>query len=187
MNYALTTATLAAVIICLTSCGDKPADSGKAPDGAPGAAASGPPGTQAGANELLSAFVKPGADLKALSAALKPVTADYTAVFTSDFAAKVEAAHAPMWATNPELGPKEGQTEVLLDGVTSADIKGWTANAADVLPGGYQGIKDKFQDGLIVYRFKFVKPGETLGMAFDGLVHVNGKWRIFPKPFRAAE
>ena len=31
-----------------------------------------------------------------------------------------------------------------------------------------------------------VKPGETLGMAFDGLAFVNGHWRIFPKPWRAA-
>ena len=181
MKYALALATTAAALFCLTGCGDDPATAK-----APAANATGPAGNQAGAKELLSAFLKPGADLKALSAVLKPGSADYAAVFTGDFAAKVEAAHAPMWATNPELGPKEGQTELLLDGVSSADIKGWTANAADVLPGGYQGIKDKFQDGLLVYRFKFVKPGETSGMAFDGLVYVNGQWRLFPKPFRAA-
>ena len=33
-------------------------------------------------------------------------------------------------------------------------------------------------------RFKFVKPGQTFGMAFDGLVYINGKWCIFPKPYR---
>ena len=179
MKHLLSTATLAAAILGLTCCDSKPAGAGSS--------APQPAGNQAGAKELLSAFVKPGADLKALSAALKPDTADYKAVFAGDFAAKVQAAHATLWASNPELGPKEGQTEVLLDGVTSTDIKSWSANAADVLPGGYQGIKDKFNDDLIVYRFKFVKPGEQTGMAFDGLVHVNGKWRIFPKPWRAAE
>ena len=177
--HRLLTTTFAVAIFSLTSCGNKPADAGSS--------APQPAGNQAGAKELLSAFVKPGADLKALSAALKPDAADYKAVFAGDFAAKVQAAHVPLWALNPEIGPKEGQTEVLLDGVTSTDIKTWSANAADVLPGGYQGIKDKFNDGLIVYRFKFVKPGEQTGMAFDGLVHVNGKWRIFPKPWRAAE
>ena len=30
-----------------------------------------------------------------------------------------------------------------------------------------------------------VLPGESLGMAFDGLVHVNGHWAWFPKPWRA--
>ena len=52
--------------------------------------------------DLLSAFLKPGADLKTLSAGLKPATADYAAVFTADYATKVEAAHAALWATNPE-------------------------------------------------------------------------------------
>ncbi len=135
MKHALSTAIFAAALFCLTGCGDDPATT-KAPG-----AKSTHAGNQAGARELLSAFLKPGADLKALSAELKPGTADYAAVFTGDFAAKVEAAQAPLWASNPELGPKEGQTELLLDGVSSADIKGWTANAADVLPGGYQGIK----------------------------------------------
>ena len=40
------------------------------------------------------------------------------------------------------------------------------------------------KSGLTVYAFKFVKPGETLGMAFDGLVWVNGHFAIFPKPWR---
>lgn len=30
-----------------------------------------------------------------------------------------------------------------------------------------------------------LEPGQTLGMAFDGLVHVNGHWRLFPKPWKA--
>jgi len=30
-----------------------------------------------------------------------------------------------------------------------------------------------------------VKQGETIGLAFDGLVYVNGHWVIMPKPWRA--
>ncbi len=184
----------AAVTIALTfsGCGDKPAaDAGKSPSGdaaaTPAAAPAGPPGTEAGAKELLSALLKTGADTKALTAALKPDKADYEAVFTGDFAAKVAAAHAPLWESKPAIGPKEGQTELMLNGVSSTDLKAWAKNASDNLPGGYEKIKDNFKDGLTVYAFKFVKPGEDTGMAFDGLVHVNGKWRIFPKPFRAAD
>jgi len=39
--------------------------------------------------------------------------------------------------------------------------------------------------GLRIYAFKFVEPGQSLGMAYDGLVRVNGQWRIMPKPWRA--
>jgi hypothetical protein len=35
-----------------------------------------------------------------------------------------------------------------------------------------------------VYRWKFTKPGETLGMAFDGLYQINGRWVLMPKPWR---
>ena len=33
------------------------------------------------------------------------------------------------------------------------------------------------------YRFKFVQPGQSLGLAFDGLVYVNGHFAFFPKLF----
>ena len=38
--------------------------------------------------------------------------------------------------------------------------------------------------GLTVYRWKYTKPGEPLGMAYDGLIYVNGHWAWFPKPWR---
>lgn len=38
--------------------------------------------------------------------------------------------------------------------------------------------------GLVFYRFKFVEPGKELGISFDGLVFVNGRFVIFPKPWR---
>lgn len=175
---------------CLSACGDDPAKddagngSGATTSGTPAAKSD---GTAAGAKAVVEAFVKPGADTKALTAALKPTKADYEAVFTADIAGKVEEAHAPMWAANPAIGPKEGQTEArIVAAVSTADIKAWNQNASN-LPGGYQKIKDNFKDGLTVYKFDFVKPGEDAGMSFDILVHVNGQWRLFPKPWRVAQ
>lgn len=191
---------LAAVLpILAAGCGDKSPESSPAPGGSeskPAAAASpatpatanDSDGTPAAAKALVEAFAKPGADTKALTAALKPDKADYAALFTPELAAKVEAAHAPMWATNPVIGPKPGQTEArIVAQVTTAEIKAWNKNASDNLPGGYEKIKDQFNDGFTVYKFDFVEPGKDAGMSFDILVHVNGKWRLFPKPWRAAQ
>jgi hypothetical protein len=47
-------------------------------------------------------------------------------------------------------------------------------------------VAEHLKPGLTLYRFKFVKPGETVGMAYDGLVHVNGHWVMLPKPWAAA-
>ncbi len=187
MNSAHSCITAALLAILLTGCGDNNNAGGGSSGGSAASPAAGPAGTEAGAKELLTAFLKEGADTKTLTAALRPDKADYEAVFTAEFAAKVAEAHKPMWDGGAAIGPKAGQTELLLHGVPTSEIKTWSENARMNLPGGYERIKDNFKDGLTVYAFKFVEPGETLGMAFDGLVHVNGKWRIFPKPFRAAD
>ncbi len=185
------TSLAALLALVMSSCGDKEAvaktvDNTKAAPSAPVAATH--PGTEAGAKELLSAFEKPGADLKALSQALRPTKEDYAAVFNAGFATALMALYDPAWEKGElVLTPKDGQTELLLHGVASEEIKAWSKAASDDLPGGYGKIKDEFKSGITVYAFKFVKPGESTGMAYDGLVHVNNHWCIFPKPYRAAK
>lgn len=135
-------------------------------------------GSEAAATALLKKFLAAGADRAALTKELRPTSDDYAKVFTADFAKKLEAA--------PVIGPKDGQTEVTVAKATTEDFQKGTA-AAKEFPGGYAKIGDKLQAGVTLFRFKFVKAGETIGMAFDGLAFVNGHWRIFPKPWRAAE
>ena len=152
--------------------------------GASSSSASSHPGTDAGAEALLKEFLKPGADYAALTKQLRPTKADYEAVFEPDLAASADAVYTPAWDGGAMvIAPKEGQTELKLSSATSEELKSWTGGAAE-FPGGYKEVAAKLKPGLKLYRFKFVKPGEDLGMAFDGLSHVNGHWRIFPKPWR---
>ena len=143
------------------------------------------PGTEAGATSLLKEFLKPGADHAALSKQLRPTTADYAAVFEADSSAKIAAVYDPAWEGGQMVvAPKSGQTEVKVFSATSDEMKSWTGTAAE-FPGGWKDAAPKLKPGLKIYRFKFVEPGKDLGMAFDGLIYVNGNWRIFPKPWRA--
>ncbi len=142
-------------------------------------------GTEAEAKTLLEDFVKPGADYAALTNRLRPTKADLEAIFTPDLAAKADAVYGPAWEGGQlVISPKDGQTEVKVFSATSDEIKSGAPAAAE-FPGGWKDIADKLKPGLRLYRFKFVKPGEDLGMAFDGLVYVNGNWRIVPKPWKA--
>ncbi len=192
----------------LAGCGDKPADKGGEPVEKVGAekaagekgadeTAAAPaekkapavkldfPGTADGAKALLAKFVAEGADTAALTAALRPTAADYAAVFVGEAAKQAESAYGPAWeAGQLVVRPKPGQSEVLLFEATTDQIKAGDEAAKD-FPGGYAQVTDKLQPGVTVYRFKFVEPGKDIGMAFDGLVHVNGRWTIFPKPWRA--
>lgn len=179
-----------ATALTTTSCRDKTdaVDKNAKKEAEAPAGKSAYPGTPEGAKDMLSAFLKPGADLKALTLPLRPTRADAEAVFSAEFADKVFQMYDPAWAAGKlVLAPNEGQTDLILRSATTDEIIAWEQNASDNLPGGYEGIKDHFKKGLTVYAFKFVAPGETSGMAFDGLVYVNGQWRIFPKPFRAAK
>lgn len=48
-------------------------------------------------------------------------------------------------------------------------------------------MKGQIKDGHTIFRFKLVKPGEGMGMTYDGLIRVNGHWCIFPKAWREIE
>jgi hypothetical protein len=142
------------------------------------------PGTADGAQALLAAFVKPGADLVALSQALRPTRADYEAVFTAELATKAETVYGQAWDSGQMVvAPKQGQTQVLIFSATSEELKTWTGGSTE-FPGGWKNVGAQLKPGVRFYRFKFVVPGESLGMAYDGLAFVNGRWRIFPKPWR---
>lgn len=148
-----------------------------------GCSSSSNPLSKLSAEELLNKFLEPNANYKELTANLKPNDEDYTTYFDASFAPQAKEAYTKLWS-NPKtvIAPKEGQTELLLYKATTEEIKNQTGEGVE-FPGGYKDIIDKIKPGQTIYRFKFVKPGETLGMAFDGLVNVNGHWTIFPKPF----
>ncbi len=142
---------------------------------------------KAEAEKLLKKFLVDGADHGALAKNLIPKSGDYAAVFVGDAAAKAKTAYEKQFKNVGGAGKlsKPGQTELLLWAASSEDIKAWKGNAEKKFPGGYKRVGDKIKPGLTWIRWKFVKPGETSGMAFDGLVFVNGHWAWFPKPWKA--
>lgn len=142
-------------------------------------------GDEAGARALLQKFLAPGADYAALTKPLRPTKADYAALFDAETAAKLQPQYDALWDKEPMIiAPKSGQTELTLFGATSEELQSGTGNAGE-FPGGWKRVAPHLTPHHTWYRFKFVRPGEHLGMAFDGLTFVNGHWVIAPKPFHA--
>ncbi|MBA4065250.1 MAG: hypothetical protein C0501_16365 [Isosphaera sp.] len=165
----------------LAGCGKK---SAPMPDSTPGPDPAAGDRTPAGGDPkaMLEEFLKPGADHAALTKKLRPTKADYEAVFEPEFAAKFEAFRAKDWDSGlAGVAPKRGQAAVLVTSATTEELRAGAAN----FPGGYKQVADKFKPGLTVYVFEFVEPGKNSGLRFDGLVKVNGNWRLFPKPWQA--
>lgn len=69
---------------------------------------------------------------------------------------------------------KPGQTEIMTVGPALKD-----------LPGGYSQHSEHFRKGLEIYGFKYVEPGKTSGMAYDGLIRLGVRWIFVPKAWRA--
>jgi hypothetical protein len=179
-----------ALAACVVGCGGTGGDTAvNSKPGGAGATAGGSqsgayPGTDAGAEALLKEFLKPGADHAALTRQLRPTKADYDTIFQSELAAKADSVYTPAWdGGQMVVAPKPNQTELKLFSASTDELKSWTGAAAD-FPEGYKQVAEQLKPGVKVYRFKFVEPGQDLGMAFDGLAYINGHWRIFPKPWR---
>jgi hypothetical protein len=151
-----------------------------------GAAKRTEPGTEEGAKTLLTAFHKASPTERAkIAEQLVPAAADYEAAFDAESAAKIKKANEEQFAKfkgKPvEIDP--ANTELLLVKATSDELKATPGHPE--FPGGYEKAGPHMKPGFTWYRWKYVKPGETSGMAYDGLVYVNGHWAWFPKPWRA--
>jgi hypothetical protein len=109
---------------------------------------------------------------------------DYGAVFNDESLRDAKRHYEGFWA-KPSwvVGPAPGQTEFRVEMATSEQLAAGTG-AAPRFPGGYRAIAPHLKPGLTVYEIIFVAPGQTYGVILDGLVYVNGKWRIFPAPWR---
>ncbi len=147
------------------------------------------PDTDEGAAIFFKEFVKSGADHAALSKQLRPSKSDYEAFFKSDLATKAASVYDPAWEGGQMVivpGNAE-RTEVKIYSLKSDEVINWTKTAEMNFAGGWKKIAPHIKPGMKIYEVKFVKPGETTGMRYDGVVNINGNWRIFPKPWRLVE
>lgn len=143
-------------------------------------------GTKAHAVEFLNQFMAADADRVALTASMKPGEADIRAVYKSPLADALIPMYNDMFQPGVAIGPKEDQKEILIWRGTTDSLRRGDPVLED-FPGGYGEVRQYMQGDYPIVRFKFVKPGETLGLAFDGLIHVNGRWVLMPKPWRALD
>lgn len=127
---------------------------------------------------MARALMKPGGDL-AITQALQPRPEDYAAVFEMAAADTLRTGFELRWAGMNAIVAMDGQTELRLVSATSEELR----KGAEVFP-NYGPVLPYLRPGFTWYRFKFVRPGESAGKEFDGLVHVRDHWAMFPEPWR---
>jgi hypothetical protein len=120
----------------------------------------------------------------ALSVALSPRPGDAALAFVPEVAERVAAVYDALWNESPRVEhvPTLGELKLYLApaGMLTED------NAlSNRFPGGYRAVAPLLQPQYVWACWKYLKPGESAGMAYDGLVWLNDHWAWFPKPYRA--
>ncbi len=136
------------------------------------------------ARVMLQKFFDPNADRAALTAALKPTEADIRAVYSDPLANALITQYDSIFKPGIAIGPKPEHTDIYSIETTTQKLKNHDS-ALRKFPGGYKKVIPFIHGNNVIVRFKFVRAGETLGLAFDGLIFVNGRWVLMPKPWRA--
>lgn len=144
------------------------------------------PGSAAEARAMLLDFYKPGADHRALTQALKPSEEDIRAVYDEPLATTLVGMYKSLFTPNIAFKPKPEHNDIYLYLTTTRQLVEDPAVQRE-FAGGYKKVLQYFRSDVPIARFKFITKGEKLGLSFNGLMYVNGRWVIMPKPYRALE
>jgi hypothetical protein len=122
----------------------------------------------------------------ALTGALLPKPEDVRAVYSDPLASRMIETYDAGLKPGIKFGPKPEHDDLYMVYTTTAKLVAGDP-AMDEFPGGYRKVVQYFKTDVPIVRFKFVRKGETSGLAFDGLVYVNDHWVILPKPWRSLD
>jgi len=139
-------------------------------------------GIKARAQALLARFADPAAQGSADE--LRPDPSDYAAVFLPAAVDAARAAYQVAWLQSPRPTAQPGQTEVRVFAAPASFLAD-DNELSRRFPGGYRRIAHLLEPTRIWLSWKFVAPGASSGMAYDGLVWLDGRFAWFPKPWRA--
>jgi hypothetical protein len=115
----------------------------------------------------------------------RPRPEDFARVFTEP--APFEALYRTVWAQIPRSsGIKPEQSQVRAVAATPRLLRVPNA-ASDAFPGGYRRIVHLLVEDQVWLAWKYVRPGSTVGTAFDGLTRLEDRWVWFPHPWRALQ
>ena len=118
-----------------------------------------------------------------LAEELRPEASDYPDVFVDEVVDRARAAYDTLWLQSPRPEPKPGQSAILCWAVPASLLTD-DNELSRRFPGGYRRVAHLLVPQRIWLAWKYVVPGQSTGMAYDGLVWRGDRFAWFPKPYR---
>jgi hypothetical protein len=119
----------------------------------------------------------------ALVRTLRPTDDELGRLVVEPLRTPARRLYAELWQHPPPLSPKPHQTEVWVRTATTEDFVAWNERARE-FPGGYRALARFLVAGVIWVAWKFVAPGESSGLSFDGLAWLDGRFVWLPQLWR---
>lgn len=125
-----------------------------------------------------------GPDGESALQALRPQSGDYARVFRAEIAAEVAEVYERMWRDLPGLGVLASGNLVLRVEGCPAGMLGHDNELSRHFPGGYRALAPYLAPDRVWFVWRYLEPGQSSGMRYDGLVRIDDRWVWFPKPYR---
>jgi len=108
----------------------------------------------------------------------KPSQLDFQRAFI-DGAEEAWVRYQKIWDRTPVPLPKEGLNQLLIQASTPDLLP-----EARLFPKGYGQCVHRFHPKTVWVSWKYLRQGETSGMAYNGLAWLGDRFKWFPKPWR---
>lgn len=108
----------------------------------------------------------------------------YERVFAPEVVERARDVYSTLWATGPVLPVPDADATPRVSVATTQDfLKGQPR--ARAFPNGYREIATQLGPDVVWVAMRFVRPGLTTGLLFDGFVHIaDASFAWFPKPWK---
>lgn len=114
---------------------------------------------------------------------LRPRPEDYARVFAPAYVELARRAYDALFLAARPLERSPQQTVLRLSMATAAELAEYGVETCE-FPGGYREILSALLPESLWVHWKYVAPGSSSGMAYDGLTRLDDRWVWFPKPYR---
>ena len=115
---------------------------------------------------------------------LRPRHEDFAKVFVPAIVEEARARYESFWNGPLELRYPSGRQTRIISYFAPAGMLADDNELSWKFPGGYRSIAHHLVADRIWVAWKYVIPGETTGLAYDGLVWCDDHWSWLPRPYR---